>query len=271
MRDTIVIVGAGLAGSEAAWQAAQRGVRVILYEMRPLKMTAAHKTDLCAELVCSNSLKSNDPTTAHGMLKEELRRLGSLIMEAADATAVPAGQALAVDREQFAGRVTEALTRHPNIELRREEVTQIPDSGPAIIASGPLTSQPLARALFRITGSEYMFFYDAISPIVDADSINRDKVFVASRYDKGDAAYINCPMTEEEYEAFYEALISAEQTLHADYDPNELFEGCLPIEIIARRGKETMADDVQPGGLPDLVDMGRAEAGVPHDTGPGAG
>jgi len=252
MSDVIAIVGAGLAGSEAAWQAAQRGGKVVLYEMRPTKMTAAHKTDLCAELVCSNSLKSNDLATAHGMLKEELRRLGSLVMQAADATAVPAGQALAVDRDLFAAHVTEAIDNHPAIELRREEITQIPNRGPAIIASGPLTSQPLARALFRITGSEYMFFYDAISPIVDADSIDRDKVFIASRYDKGDAAYINCPMTREEYEAFYEELINAEMTMHADYDPKELFEGCLPIEIIAGRGKQTMAHGpMKPVGLED--------------------
>ena len=247
----MTIVGAGLAGSEAAWQAAQRGAKVLLYEMRPEVQTPAHKTGLFAELVCSNSLKSNELVRAGGILKEELRRLDSLILKAADATAVPAGSALAVDRELFAAQITEAIDGYPNVTVRREEVTQIPE-GLAIIASGPLTSQPLARALYSITGKSYLFFYDAISPIVDVESIDRDKVFLASRYDKGEAAYINCPMNQAEYDAFYDALMGAEISLHADVDPKELYEGCLPVEIIAKRGKDTLRfGPMKPVGLRD--------------------
>lgn len=247
----MTIVGAGLAGSEAAWQAAQRGAKVLLYEMRPEVQTPAHKTGLFAELVCSNSLKSNELVRAGGILKEELRRLDSLILKAADATAVPAGSALAVDRELFAAQITEAIEGHPNITIRREEVSHIPE-GLAIIATGPLTSQPLARALYSITGKSYLFFYDAISPIVDVESIDRDKVFLASRYDKGEAAYINCPMNVAEYDAFYDALMGAEISLHADVDPKELYEGCLPVEIIGKRGKESLRfGPMKPVGLRD--------------------
>jgi methylenetetrahydrofolate--tRNA-(uracil-5-)-methyltransferase len=246
----ITVIGAGLAGAEAAWQAARRGARVRLYEMRPGKMTPAHKTGLFAELVCSNSLKSDSLSRGQGILKAELRRLGSLIMQAADRTRVPAGDALAVDRDLFAQAVTEAVEGEPLIEIVREEVTEIPGQGPVIIATGPLTSQPLARNLFRLTGAEYLFFYDAISPIVSAESIDRDIAWLASRYDKGEAAYWNCPLDREQYQAFYEALLAAEKTLHADYDPNELFEGCLPVEVIAARGPDTLRfGPMKPVGL----------------------
>ncbi len=250
MDGLITIIGAGLAGAEAAWQAARRGARVRLYEMRPGKMTPAHKTGLFAELVCSNSLKSDSLSRGQGILKAELRRLGSLIMQAADRTRVPAGDALAVDRDLFAQAVTEAIEAEPLIEVIREEITDIPEAGPVVIATGPLTSQPLARNLFRLTGSEYLFFYDAISPIVSAESINREVAWLASRYDKGEAAYWNCPLDREQYQAFYEALLSAERTLHADYDPNELFEGCLPVEVIAARGPDTLRfGPMKPVGL----------------------
>ncbi len=248
----VTIIGAGLAGSEAAWQAAGQGMDVVLYEMRPATMTPAHKTGLFAELVCSNSLKSNNLDRAGGILKEELRRLGSLVIRSADATAVPAGSALAVDRVRFATLITEAVEGHPQIEVRREEVTAIPESGLTIIASGPLTSQALARSLFSLTGQTYLFFYDAISPIVASDSIDRERVFLASRYGKGEAAYINCPMTEDEYNAFYDALMAAEISLHADVDPNELFEGCLPVEVIAGRGRDGLRfGPMKPVGLTD--------------------
>jgi len=252
--DCITIIGGGLAGAEAAWQAARRGARVKLYEMRPDKLTPAHQTGLLAELVCSNSLKGEGIGNGTGVLKEELRRLGSLIMRAADHHRVPAGQALAVDRDLFAGEITEAIEAEPNIELIREEVTAVPDDGMVIIASGPLTSQALTRDLFKFTSEEYMFFYDAIAPIVSAESINMEVAFKADRYDKGDdeAAYINCPMDEAEYAGFYEALMSAEKTLHADYDPRELFEGCLPVEIIGSRGVDALRfGPMKPVGLRD--------------------
>jgi len=249
----VTIVGAGLAGSEAAWQAASRGVGVRLYEMRPRKMTEAHTTDLFAELVCSNSLKAKSLETGPGLLKDELRRLGSLLLHVADHTEVPAGQALAVDRERFARAVTEILLSHPNIEVVREEVTSVPSDGVVVIATGPLTSQPLARDLFKLTGENYLFFYDAIAPIVDAESIDYDKAFFASRYDKGgEEDYLNCPLTEEEYRAFEEALASAEVSLHADVDPRELFEGCLPIEVLAKRGRDALRfGPMKPVGLID--------------------
>ena len=250
MNDYLTIIGAGLAGAEAAWQAARRGARVRLFEMRPEKMTPAHKTGLFAELVCSNSLKSDSLSRGQGIIKAELRRLGSLIMEAADRTRVPAGDALAVDRDLFARAITDAIEGEPLIEIVREEVTEVPDEGPVILASGPLTSQPLARSLFRFTGAEYMFFYDAISPIVNVESINQDVAWLASRYGKGEAAYWNCPMDREQYQTFYEALLGAEKTLHADYDPSELFEGCLPVEVIAARGVDTLRfGPMKPVGL----------------------
>ena len=252
MSDYLTIIGAGLAGAEAAWQAARRGVRVRLFEMRPGKMTPAHKTGLFAELVCSNSLKSDSLSRGQGILKAELRRLGSLIMEVADRTRVPAGDALAVDRDLFAQAITDAIEAEPLIEIVREEVTEIPAEGPVIIASGPLTSQPLARNLFRLTGAEYMFFYDAISPIVTVESIDREVAWLASRYDKGEAAYWNCPLDPEQYQVFYDALLGAEKTLHADYNPSELFEGCLPVEVIAARGYDTLRfGPMKPVGLVD--------------------
>ncbi|MCX7600204.1 MAG: methylenetetrahydrofolate--tRNA-(uracil(54)-C(5))-methyltransferase (FADH(2)-oxidizing) TrmFO [Armatimonadetes bacterium] len=249
----VVIVGAGLAGSEAAWQVASRGVRVRLYEMRPVKMTEAHTTDLFAELVCSNSLKAQSLDTGPGLLKEELRRLGSLLLHVAAHTQVPAGQALAVDRERFARAITDIILGHPNIEVVREEVTAIPPDTIVIIATGPLTSQPLARDLFKLTGENYLFFYDAIAPIVDAETIDYDKTFFASRYGKGgEDDYLNCPLNEEEYRAFEEALLKAEVSLHADVSPKELFEGCLPIEVIARRGRDALRfGPMKPVGLID--------------------
>ena len=248
----IIVIGGGLAGAEAAWQAAERGVPVALYEMRPDTQTPAHQTGLLAELVCSNSLKSDALATAHGVLKAELRRLGSLILRCADETRVPAGQALAVDRDRFAEAVTEAIENHPLIQLRRGEVTSLPIDGPTIVATGPLTSPALATAVGELTGDQRLYFYDALSPIVSAESVNMDVAFMASRYGKGEADYINCPMDPDEYDAFYDELMSAERTLHADYDPDEMFEGCLPIEIIAARGPDAPRfGPMKPVGLVD--------------------
>ncbi|HEX5322617.1 MAG TPA: methylenetetrahydrofolate--tRNA-(uracil(54)-C(5))-methyltransferase (FADH(2)-oxidizing) TrmFO, partial [Capsulimonadaceae bacterium] len=208
----VVIVGAGLAGSEAAWQALQEGARVTLYEMRPAHPTPVHQTDRFAELVCSNSLKSNLLTNAAGLLKEEMRRLGSLIVSAAEEAQVPAGEALAVDRTIFSQMITERLSAHPNLTVRRAEFSSIDQAGgaPVIFATGPLTSDALAREIGRLTGSDQLFFYDAVAPTIDASTIDLEKVFVASRYEKGDAAYLNCPFMREEYEAFYDALCDAE-------------------------------------------------------------
>ncbi len=263
----LVVVGGGLAGSEAAWQAAERGVRVTLYEMRPKVTTGAHVTDRLAELVCSNSLGSNLPDRAAGVLKEELRRMGSLLMRVADESAVPAGGALAVDRETFAQKVTAALENHPNITVVREEVTEIP-AQPAVIASGPLTSTRLSQALARLTGQEHLYFYDAIAPIVVAESIDMSICFRASRYGRGEQQqgdYINCPMNRAEYDAFVEALTTAERIdLHAFEKPTlesstgvragkgKYFEGCLPIEVLARRGHDALAfGPLRPVGLTD--------------------
>ena len=247
-----LVVGAGLAGSEAAWQIAQQGLPVRLFEMRPDVQTPAHKTGLFAELVCSNSLKSDSPETAHGLLKAELRRLGSLILKCADESKVPAGSALAVDRDVFAEKVTAAVAGHPLIEVVRAEMQELPTERPAIIATGPLTSSAMAKALFALTDEKYLFFYDAISPIVAADSIDRDIVFMQSRYGKGEDDYINCPMDQAQYEAFYEALVGAEISLHADVDPKELFDGCLPVEIIGQRGHDALRfGPMKPVGLRD--------------------
>jgi methylenetetrahydrofolate--tRNA-(uracil-5-)-methyltransferase len=248
----VLIVGAGLAGSEAAWQVARRGIPVILYEMRPEKKTPAHHTGDFAELVCSNSLRAQALENAVGLLKEEMRRLDSLIMRAADATRVPAGGALAVDRQAFAGYITAALTREPLVTVRREEVTAIPDHKPAIIATGPLTSDALARAIRELTGEDYLYFYDAVAPIVTLESINMEKVFWASRYEKGEAAYLNCPMTEEEYERFYAALVTAERAPLKAFEQEVHFEGCMPVEAMAARGKETLLfGPLKPVGLID--------------------
>ncbi|MFX3674117.1 MAG: FADH(2)-oxidizing methylenetetrahydrofolate--tRNA-(uracil(54)-C(5))-methyltransferase TrmFO [Paenisporosarcina sp.] len=249
---TIVhVIGAGLAGSEAAWQIAKRGVRVRLYEMRPVKQTAAHHTDKFAELVCSNSLRANSLTNAVGVIKEEMRMLDSVIIAAADQCAVPAGGALAVDRHEFAAYVTERVKNHPLVEVINEEVTEIPE-GITIIASGPLTSPALAEQIQKITSEDYLYFYDAAAPIVEKDSINMDKVYLKSRYDKGEAAYLNCPMTEEEFDRFYDALISAEVVPLKEFEKEIYFEGCMPFEVMAERGKKTLLfGPMKPVGLED--------------------
>lgn len=247
-----------MAGAEAAWQAAERGAQVTLFEMRPVRNTPAHVTDRLAELICSNSLGSDKPASAPGLLKTELRRLGSLILACADETALPAGGALGVDRDLFAARVTERILAHPRIRLRREEVTRVPD-GPTIIASGPLTSDALAGDIGRLSGNEYLYFYDAISPIVTAESIDMSIAFRASRYDKTsdgreEGDYINCPMAREEYEAFIDALVSAERIALRQFEQEDpkFFEGCLPVEVMAARGRDTLAfGPLRPVGLRD--------------------
>ncbi len=245
------VIGAGLAGSEAAWQLAKRGIKVRLFEMRPVKQTPAHHTDKFAELVCSNSLRANTLTNAVGVLKEEMRLLDSVIIGSADASSVPAGGALAVDRHDFAARVTEQVKNHPNVTVIHEEVTRIPE-GPTIIATGPLTSEALSQGLKELTGEEYLYFYDAAAPIIEKDSIDMEKVYLKSRYDKGEAAYLNCPMTEEEFNHFYEALISAETVPLKEFEKEVFFEGCMPIEVMANRGRKTMLfGPMKPVGLED--------------------
>ena len=252
MRDDIVIVGGGLAGSEAAWQAARRGARVTLYEMRPKEMTKAHKTGGLAELVCSNSLGSTDPQNAPGILKEEMRRLGSLVIAAAEQTRVPAGSALAVDRDQFSMKITGTLERHPNIRILHEEIGEVPSDCLCIIATGPLTSDKLSQAIRAVTQSQHLYFFDAISPIIDADSINMDIVFRASRYDEGRDDYLNCPMTEGQYQTFYDALVTAERVQPKEFEKIPYFESCIPIEVMAERGQKTMQfGPLKPVGLKD--------------------
>jgi methylenetetrahydrofolate--tRNA-(uracil-5-)-methyltransferase len=252
MNEPIVsVIGAGLAGSEAAFQLARRGVRTRLYEMRPVRMTEAHRTPLFAELVCSNSLRNASLETAVGVLKEEMRRLGSLVMAAAGAAAVPAGAALAVDRDQFAGAITAALEREPLVEIVREEAAAIP-RGPAIIATGPLTGAALSAALSELIGSRHLYFYDAIAPIVTADSIDMSVAFKASRYGKGGDDYINCPMTEQEYSSFVEAVLGADKVAAHPFERTIYFEGCMPIEELARRGPKTLSfGPMRPVGLID--------------------
>ena len=263
MRQDIVIIGGGLAGSEAAWQAANRGARVTLYEMRPKEPTPAHKTGFLAELVCSNSLGSDDSVTAPGILKAEMRLLGSLIMKIADEARVPAGSALAVDRDVFAQKITQALESHPNIRIVHEHVAAIPADAIVIVATGPLTSDALAAELKTLTRSQHLYFFDAIAPIVDAESIDHDLVFRASRYDKGDADYLNCPMTEIEYEAFYQALLSADKVVPKEFEKVPYFEGCLPIEVMAERGRDTMMfGPLKPVGLTDPKTQARPYAVV---------
>jgi methylenetetrahydrofolate--tRNA-(uracil-5-)-methyltransferase len=249
----VVVVGAGLAGSEAAWQVAERGIPVRLFEMRPTRPTAVHRTSNCAELVCSNSLKSLERATPHGLLKEEMAVLGSKILECAFRHRVPAGGALAVDREAFAGSVTSELQSHPLIELVREEVVEIPDRGIVVLAVGPLVSDRLQEAIARFTGEGYLHFYDAIAPVVAADSIDRDVVFAESRYGKGGGAdYLNCPMTREEYEGLVAALLAGEKAPLHEFDTTPFFEGCLPIEEMARRGIDTLRfGPLKPVGLTD--------------------
>ena len=253
MENPIRIIGAGLAGSEAAWQCARRGVAVELFEMRPARATPAHQTSNFAELVCSNSLKSDTENTAPWLLKEEMRRAGSLLMEIARATAVPAGHALAVDREKFSEKVTEVIQAEPLIQVRREEVTAIDENeGITIVASGPLTSDALSQEILRLSGNQQLYFYDSISPIVEADSIDMTRVYMAARYDKGTADYINCPMTREEYDRFLGALLEAQSVEAKDWEKLNYFESCLPIEEIARRGRDTLRfGPMKPVGLRD--------------------
>ena len=265
----VSIIGGGLAGSEAAWQAASAGVPVVLYEMRPVRPTAVHKTDRLAELVCSNSFRGDKLDNAVGLLKAEMRRLGSLVMRAADAARVPAGAALAVDRDRFSSHITDAVSGHPLIEIVRGEVQRLPDTAPApvIIATGPLTSAALSAEIAAYVGGQHLYFYDAISPIVLAESIDRSKVFRASRWgrslgpepqgpacgaDDGEGDYLNCPMTRAEYERFYEALVAAEKAPLHEFDDPKFFEGCLPIEVMAGRGVDTLRfGPMKPVGLAD--------------------
>ena len=252
MTKAVRILGAGLAGSEAAWQCARRGVAVELCEMRPARSTPAHQTADFAELVCSNSLKSDSENTAPWLLKEEMRRAGSQLLKIARECAVPAGHALAVDRTTFAARVTKAIASERLITITREEVTRIDENQIIIIATGPLTSDALSQEIARLSGSSHLYFFDSISPIVEADSIDMSKVYLAARYDKGSADYINCPMSKEEYERFCDALVSGESAEQRDWEKLNYFEGCLPIEEIARRGRDTLRfGPMKPVGLKD--------------------
>jgi methylenetetrahydrofolate--tRNA-(uracil-5-)-methyltransferase len=250
MSDPVHVVGAGLAGSECAWQLARRGVPVVLHEMRPVRGTPAHKTDAFAELVCSNSLRSDDPQHAAGLLKREMEELGSLIIAMARQASVPAGSALALDRDRFAALVTETLSGHPLVEVRREEVTALPP-GEVVVATGPLTSEAMSAALASLLGSEYLYFYDAIAPIVDAESLDTTKLFWQSRWGKGEGDdYLNSPMDRAEYARFYEALLAAEVVVPHDFEKAVFFEGCLPIEELARRGVDTLRfGPMKPVGL----------------------
>lgn len=248
----VIVIGGGLAGSEAAYQIAKRGIRVTLYEMKPVKFSPAHQSQNLAELVCSNSLRSDALDSAVGLLKEEMRRLGSLIMEAADNTKVPAGKALAVDREQFSSYITKKIAAHPLITIVREEVTEIPEEGITIIATGPLTTEGLSKRLGELIGEHYLYFYDAIAPIIFKESIDFNKVFKASRYEEGEGDYLNCPMDEKQYKNFIQALKEAEKVPLKPFEKPVYFEGCLPIEVMAERGDETLRfGPMKPVGLKD--------------------
>jgi methylenetetrahydrofolate--tRNA-(uracil-5-)-methyltransferase len=251
MKNSVLVIGAGLAGSEAAWQLAQRGIPVELVEMRPVQSSPAHHTALFAELVCSNSLRAANIENAVGLLKEEMRRLGSLIMEAADATRVPAGGALAVDRVPFSEYITKKIEAHPLITIRHEEVTELPEDQICIVATGPLTSPAMADTIQKLTGADYFHFHDAAAPIVSVDSLNMTKVYRAARYGKGGADYLNCPFTEEEYKAFWQALTTAECAELHDFEKNDaVFEGCMPVEVMAGRGIDTLRfGPMKPVGL----------------------
>lgn len=245
------VIGAGLAGSEAAWQIANAGVAVHLYEMRPTKKTPAHHTNQFAELVCSNSLRGNSLQNAVGVLKEEMRRMNSVIIHSADETSVPAGGALAVDRNTFSATVTEKLRNHPLITVYEEELTAFPE-GITVVATGPLTSEGLAKTIKEFNGSDGFYFYDAAAPIIEKSSINFDKVYLKSRYDKGEAAYLNCPMTKEEFESFHKELVNAEVAPLKEFEKEKYFEGCMPIEVMAARGEKTMLfGPMKPVGLED--------------------
>ncbi len=251
MSQTVNVIGAGLAGSEAAYQLAERGIKVNLIEMRPVKQTPAHHTDKFAELVCSNSLRGNALTNGVGVLKEEMRRLDSLIIAAADKARVPAGGALAVDRHDFAGYITDTLKNHPNVTVLNKEIHSIPE-GHTIIATGPLTTENLAKEIVEITGKDQLYFYDAAAPIIEKDSIDMDKVYLKSRYDKGEAAYLNCPMTEEEFNRFYDAVLEAEVAPVNEFEKEKYFEGCMPFEVMAGRGRKTLLfGPMKPVGLED--------------------
>ncbi len=250
MSSSLTSIGAGLAGSEAAWQAAEAGVSVVLYEMRPQRPTPVHKTGNCAELVCSNSMGSNQDSSAPFLLKQELRNLDSLVIRSGDKNSVPAGKALAVDRDLFSEEITRTLEQHPNITLKHEEVREIPMEGPVIIATGPLTSPVFSEKLSQLLGQDYLYFYDALSPIIDAQSIDTDKTFFASRYDKGDADYLNCGMSRDQYEKFIDELLKAEKVSFKEFEKPIYFEGCMPIEVLADRGPQTLAfGPMKPVGL----------------------
>ena len=252
MQNNVSVIGAGLAGCEAAWQLAERGINVTLYEMKPEKKTPAHHSDSFAELVCSNSLRSNELTNAAGLLKEELRRLGGLIVKCADENQVEAGGALAVDREVFAKAVTEKIKNHPNIKIIYGEVTEIPKDGHVIIATGPLTSDALFDAIHEKVGGDFLHFFDAAAPIVTFESIDMDNAYFASRYDKGTPDYINCPLSKEEFDPFWQALTTAEEAEVHGFEDKLVFEGCMPIEVNARRGHDTLLFGIlKPVGLPD--------------------
>ncbi len=248
---SLTVIGSGLAGSEAAWQAAERGVSVNLYEMRSKTPTPVHKTDNCAELVCSNSLGNNQGPSAPFLLKQELRKFGSLIVQAGDKHAVPAGSALAVDRDLFSREITEKIANHPNINLIRDEVVDLPQGGPVIVATGPLTSPRLSQKISEVIGQKYLYFYDALSPIVDANSIDFSQAYFASRYNKGRDDYLNCPMDREQYHRFIDELNAAQKVPFATFEKPLYFEGCLPIEELAARGEKTLAfGPLKPVGLP---------------------
>ncbi|MFW6047392.1 MAG: methylenetetrahydrofolate--tRNA-(uracil(54)-C(5))-methyltransferase (FADH(2)-oxidizing) TrmFO, partial [Candidatus Woesearchaeota archaeon] len=252
---TVNVIGAGLAGSEAAWQLAQRGIKVKLYEMKPNKFTPAHKSKYFSELVCSNSLRSNDLFNAAGLLKHELRLLDSLVINAADKFTVPAGSALAVDREKFSKYITEKLVNHENIEIINKEVKAISINEPTILSTGPLTSNDLMSYLKTILSDDGLYFFDAVAPIVKLNSIDMNNAFFADRYDKGNKDYLNCPMTKDEYEIFYKELINAKTVELKDFEYSKIFEGCMPIEVMAKRGKRAMLfGPLKPVGIKDNED-----------------
>ena len=248
---TVTVIGAGLAGSEAAFQIAEQGIHVDLYEMRPKKMTPAHHTSGFAELVCTNSLRGNQVTNAAGLIKEEMRHLNSLIIKAADATALPAGGALAVDRDNFSAYVTKTLEDHPNITIHLDELTELPE-GITVVATGPLTSEPLSQSIQNFIEMEGLYFYDAAAPVLEKDSINMEKVYLKSRYDNGEAAYLNCPMTKAEFESFYRELIAAEVAPLKEFEEEKYFDGCMPFEVMASKGEKTLLfGPMKPVGLED--------------------